>query len=132
MGLPPACQGWATVEKPAADTVTSPEDWATLRGRVYAEAVSYPLPSLDCLNATSPARRSPGTDPAVTLAVAPMPVFQARLDNHLATAVALFGALSRSENPTAPKPLWGGNRGAADSLCAAFRGVGAQCQVFGR
>jgi hypothetical protein len=109
-----------------AITGRSPEDWAALRSSLYAEAVSYPLPGVDCLNATTGvARRGPGAElPAA-------PVFEARLDGHLATAIALFGALSRSENP-APKPLWLGKRNAADSLCAVFRAEGANCQVVGR
>ena len=67
-------------------------------------------------------------------------MFQTRLDSHLASAIALFGALSRNETPArneapgpaAVKAAWGGKRGAADSLCAAFRAEGAACQVFGR
>ena len=111
-----------------AITGRSPEDWAALRTSLDAETVSYPLPGLDCLNATSPARHGGA---GILQAAAPPPVFQARLDNHLATAIALFGALSRSENP-APKPLWLGKRNAADSLCAVFRAEGASCRVFGR
>lgn len=111
-----------------AITGRPPEDWAGLRNNFSAATVSYPLPGLDCLNATSPGRRSLGPE---TAAAVSLPVFQARLDNHLATAIALFGALSRSGNP-APTPLWGGKRSAADSLCAAFRTEGATCRVFGR
>jgi hypothetical protein len=112
-----------------AITGRAPEDWAALRGSLYAE-ISYPLPGLDCLNAASPARRGPGIEAAVPLP--PLPVFEARLDGHLATAIALFGALSRSETPAAPKPQWGGRKTAADSLCAVFRAEGAKCEVDGR
>jgi hypothetical protein len=108
-----------------AITGRPPEDWASLRASLYA--ASYPLPGLDCLNANSGAARR---DAAVE-ATAPLPIFQAQLDGHLANAIALFGALSRSEVP-APRPVWHGQRRAADSLCAMFRDAGASCQVVGR
>ena len=106
-----------------AITGRPPEDWASLRASLYAEA-SYPLPGLDCLAATTPARRT-------LEAEGPPPIFEVRLDNHLATAIALFSALSRSEAP-APKPLWLGKRRAADSLCTTIRAEGASCQVVGQ
>lgn len=123
-----------------AITGRSPEDWAALRGSFYAEA-SYPLPGLDCLNANSAmARRAAPAE-------APVRVYQARLDSGLATAAALFSALSRGETAThrealvhgislsrnePAKPLWLGRRHAADSLCAMFRAEGASCLVDGR
>jgi transglycosylase-like protein with SLT domain len=117
-----------------AITGRAPEAWASLRASIDAQPVSYSLPSLNCLNATTTtaARHKPVMEAAVALAATPptLPVFQARLDNHLGTAVALFSALSRSEHPAPPKPLWGGNkRTAADSLCALLRAGGAKCQV---
>jgi hypothetical protein len=100
-----------------------PEDWASWRGNLYA--ASYPLPGLDCLNATtvSPRRNTPFEVTA--------PVLQARLDSHLTAVIALFGALSRSEN-SAAKPLKRGDLHAADSLCASIRMEGASCVVFGK
>jgi len=106
-----------------AITGRSPEDWASLRGSIYAAA--YPLPGLDCLNATS---RAPRRD---LEAEAPARIWQTKLDSHLANVVALFGALSRSE-VEAPKPLWRGQRNAADSLCATIRAEGASCEVVGQ
>ena len=102
-----------------------PEDWASWRGNLYA--ASYPLPGLDCLNATTaPARHTSPFE--VTIA----PVFQARVvDNHLTAVIALFSALSRSEN-SITKPLRRGDLHAADSLCASIRMEGASCVVFGK
>ena len=106
-----------------AITGRPPEDWASWRGSLYA--ATYPLPGLDCLNATAAvARRDPGLELAT-------PVFQVRLDSHLSSALALFNTLSRSET-TAPKAEWHGHRPAADSLCAMFRAGGASCEVMGR
>jgi hypothetical protein len=110
-----------------AITGHSPEDWAALRGSLAPIAVSYPLPGLDCLNVVAPVRRT------LEVAVPPLlPIFQARLDSHLTSAIALFGALSRSEVPAPTKAAWGGRRHAADSLCALFRSEGAKCRVEGR
>jgi hypothetical protein len=108
-----------------AITGRPPEDWAAPRGGLYAEAVSYPLPGLDCLNAAAPARR--GLEVA-----APAPFFRARLDAHLTNAVALLDALSRSETPAPKTRGIGKPTAAADSLCAAIRVEGAVCEVFGR
>jgi hypothetical protein len=107
-----------------AITGRAPEDWAALPSSFYADA--YPLPGLDCLNATAAvARRDSGFEPIAA------PVFQVRLDSHLSSAIALFSTLSHSET-TAPKAEWHGHRPAADSLCAMFRAGGASCEVVGR
>jgi Transglycosylase SLT domain len=125
-----------------AITGRNPEDWATLRGNlVYTEA-SYPLPGLDCLNANAGLARR-----AVSPLEAPARVYQARLDRGLASATALFDALSHGEAAAhsealvrgialtryePAKPLWLGQKHAADSLCAMFRAEGAKCEVGGR
>ncbi|HTZ36150.1 MAG TPA: lytic transglycosylase domain-containing protein [Stellaceae bacterium] len=107
-----------------AITGRPPEDWASPRVALYP--ASYPLPGLDCLNATATAaRREPAAE------ALPVPALEARLDGHLAAAIALFGALSRSE-VAAVKPAWHGRQKAADSLCAMFRAEGASCEVVGR
>ena len=110
-----------------AVTGRPPEDWASLRASVYAASYSYPLPGLDCLSVGSGAPRH-------TLeAAAPVRVWQARLDSHLVSAVSLLSAVARGEDisPHA-KPVRQEHRGDAESLCAALRIGGANCQVFGR
>ena len=108
-----------------AITGRSPEDWAAMRGGLYAE-VSYPLPGLDCLNATTAAaRHGIGAAPSER-------VWQARLDTHLEAAIVLLGGLSRSEMAPALPALGRGQHDALESLCGAIRAKGAVCQVFGR
>lgn len=108
-----------------AVTGRSPEDWASLRADVYA--VSYPLPGLDCLGATTRLARHP------VEAAAPVRFWQARLDSHLVSAVTLLSAVEHSEGiPLSAKPLHRDHRGDAEALCAALRIEGANCQVFGR
>jgi hypothetical protein len=108
-----------------AITGRSPEDWAALRYNLNPVAASYPLPGLDCLNVTSPARH--GLEAKVET---PLPMFQVRLDNNLSKVLTLFQAFSRAEL-AAPAPRWQGQRPAADSLCASIRLSGAKCEVFG-
>jgi hypothetical protein len=108
-----------------AVTGRPPEDWASPRASIYA--ASYPLPGLDCLGVGA-------GQPRHTLeAAAPARVWQARLDSHLVSAVSLLSAVARGED-TAPhaKPVRQDHRGDAESLCAALRIEGANCQVFGR
>jgi hypothetical protein len=107
-----------------AITGRSPEDWAAMRGGLYAE-VNYPLPGLDCLNVTTAAARR-------GIRAVPSPserIWQARMD-HLANAIALLGG--RSEMAPAPRILGRVQHDALESLCGAIRAKGAVCQVFGR
>jgi hypothetical protein len=116
-----------------AITGRPPEDWAAARGNLYATA-NYPLPGLDCLNATAgPARSGLKSEPRER-------VWETRLDSHLSAAVALFGAVARSETATQTQTqsdpiltqLWAERHAAAaGSLCAILRSKGARC-VFGR
>jgi hypothetical protein len=108
-----------------AVTGRPPEDWASLRASIYA--ASYPLPGLDCLGVGS-------GPPRHTLeAAAPVRIWQARLDSHLVSAISLLSAVARNEDisPRA-RPVRQDHRGDAESLCAALRIEGANCQVFGR
>jgi transglycosylase-like protein with SLT domain len=110
-----------------AVTGRPPEDWASPRGSVYA--ASYPLPGLDCLDAGTGQKRR------ALEAAAPVRNWQARLDSHLVSAVSLLSAVARSEDfpqPQPAKPLHREHRGEAESLCAALRVQGADCEVFGR
>ncbi len=106
-----------------AVTGRPPEDWAALRASLYAATASYPLPGLDCLNAeTKMARHDWGTK-------SPAAAWVARLDNGLASAVALFDRMP--PRPAAPpKPISPEQFEGAVSLCALFRAEGAACQVF--
>jgi hypothetical protein len=108
-----------------AVTGRPPEDWASLRASVYA--ASYPLPGLDCLGAGT------GQPRHALEAAAPARIWQARLDSHLVSAVSLLSAVARSEDvPLPAKPSHREHRGDAESLCAALRVEGADCEVFGR
>jgi hypothetical protein len=109
----------------AAVTGRPPEDWASPRASVYA--TSYPLPGLDCLNAGAGA-------PHHTLeAATPVPVWQARLDSHLVSAVSLLSAVARGGDISLrAKPIRQDHRGDAESLCATLRIEGVNCQVLGR
>jgi hypothetical protein len=53
----------------------------------------------------------------------------ARLDNGLASAVALFDRLP-APAAAPPRPVPHEQLREIDSLCAAFRAEGARCQVF--
>jgi transglycosylase-like protein with SLT domain len=110
-----------------AVTGRPPEDWASPRGSVYA--ASYPLPGLDCLGVGA------GQPQRALAAAAPVRIWQARLDSHLFSAVSLLSAVARSEDISQlqpAKPLHREHRGEAESLCAALRAEGADCEVFGR
>jgi hypothetical protein len=107
-----------------AVTGRSAEDWAAARASLLIEANAFALTSFDCLNATGgPARHGP--------TLAPVRIWQVRLDGNLAAAIALFDAVSRgtgaSSYPRTPRPA----ARAARSLCDAFRAQGASCAVFG-
>lgn len=94
-----------------------------------AAAAAYPLPGLDCLNATAAPRR------ATTTAASPRPlqlspalrVWSAQLDDHLVAAAALLDTVARNEATAPPVPR--ARRKAAEGLCAMFRAQGAACQV---
>jgi hypothetical protein len=108
-----------------AVTGRPPDDWAALRSSLYAATASYPLPGLDCLNAeTKVARRDWATK-------SPSPAWVARLDNGLASAVALADRLP-PRPATPPKPISPEQFEGAVSLCALLRAEGASCQVFTR
>jgi hypothetical protein len=108
-----------------AVTGRSAEDWAAARASLLVEANAFPLTSFDCLSATSgPARHSPG--------LAPARIWQVRLDGNLATAIALFDAVSRRAAPASHPRSPGPADRAAQSLCDALRAQGAACAVFGR
>ena len=109
----------------SAVTGRPPEDWASPRGSLYA--ASYLLPGLDCLGVST------GQPRHALEAAAPARIWQARLDTHLVSAVALLSAVARGEDASLPaKPAHREHRGDAESLCAALRAEGANCQVFGR
>jgi hypothetical protein len=108
-----------------AVTGHAPEDWASLRASLYA--ASYPLPGLDCLGASA------GQPRHAIEAAAPVHIWRTRLDSHLVSVVSLLSAMARDEDISAPaKPLHREHRGEAESLCAALRAEGADCEVFGR
>jgi hypothetical protein len=106
-----------------AVTGRSAEDWAAARASLLVEANAFPLTSFDCLNATSgPVRHSPG--------LAPARIWQVRLDGNLATAIALFDAVSRRAAPSSHPRSPGPTDRAAQSLCDALRAQGAACAVL--
>ena len=105
-----------------AITGRPPEDWAALRGSLYA-GVSYPLPGSIASTSHGDGRRGTGSRPA-----APAPVWQARLDTHLTCAVALLAAVARGEDASRRKAALASASIAAtpNSLCAALRAEGAR------